>query len=119
MSASSVTEYTDNLSENGKKYVSDFIGFMREQYPQIDSKICFSMPMWLAGEKMKDGYIAVSAAKNHFSIHFSEEGYVTNIAKMVPACKTGKQCINIKYGDDESYQIVKDHVRDFNFFPHS
>ena len=61
MSASSVTEYTDNLSENGKKYVSDFIGLMREQYPQIDSKICFSMPMWLAGEKMKDGYIAVSA----------------------------------------------------------
>ena len=55
MSAGSVTEYTDNLSENGKKYVSDFIGFMREQYPQIDSKICFSMPMWLAGEKMKDG----------------------------------------------------------------
>ena len=107
MSASSVTEYTDNLSENGKKYVSDFIGFMREQYPQIDSKICFSMPMWL------DGYIAVSAAKNHFSIHFSEEGYVTNIARMVPACKTGRQCINIKYGDDESYQIVKDHVRDF------
>ncbi len=62
---------------------------------------------------MKDGYIAVSAAKNYFSIHFSEEGYVTNIARMVPACKTGKQCINIKYGDDESYQIVKDHVRDF------
>ena len=72
MSASSVTEYTDNLSENGKKYVSDFIGFMREQYPQIDSKICFSMPMWLAGEKMKYGYIDVSAAKNHFSIHNSE-----------------------------------------------
>ena len=119
MSAGSVTEYTDNLSEDGKKYVGDFIGFMRKQYPQIDSKICFSMPMWLAGEKMKDGYIAVSAAKNHFSIHFSEEGYVTNIAKMVPACKTGKQCINIKYGDDESYQIVKDHIRDFNFFPHS
>ena len=60
MSASSVTEYTDSLSEDGKKYVSDFIGFMRKQYPQIDSKICFSMPMWLAGEKMKDGYIAVS-----------------------------------------------------------
>lgn len=34
MSASSVTEYTDNLSENGKKYVSDFIGFMRELSPQ-------------------------------------------------------------------------------------
>ena len=119
MSAGSVTEYTDNLSENGKKYVSDFIGFMREQYPLIDCRICCSMTMWLAGEKMKDGYIAVSAAKNHFSIHFSEEGYVTNIAKMVPACKTGKQCINIKYGDDGSYQIVKGYVKDFNVFPHS
>lgn len=40
MSASSITEYTDNLSEDGKKYVGDFIGFMRKQYPQIDSKIC-------------------------------------------------------------------------------
>ena len=41
MSASSVTEYTDSLSEDGKKYVSDFIGFMRKQYPQIDSKYAF------------------------------------------------------------------------------
>ena len=119
MSAGSVTEYTDNLSENGKKYVSEYIGFMREKYTQIESKSSFSMPMWLAGEKMKDGYSAVYAAKNHFSIHFSEEGYVTNIAKMVPACKTGKQCINIKYGDDGSYQIVKGYVKDFNVFPHS
>ena len=62
---------------------------------------------------MKDGLSAVSSAKNYFSIHFAEEGDVTNIARMVPACKIGKQCINIKYGDDESYQIVKDHVRDF------
>lgn len=27
------------------------------------------------GEKMSVGYVAVSAAKNHFSVHFSDEAY--------------------------------------------
>ena len=45
------------------------------------------MPMWLLGKKMYEGYVAVSAAKAHFSIHFSDEEFLNRLAESLPACK--------------------------------
>ena len=42
------------------------------------------MPMWLIGKKMSEGYVAVSAAKNHFSIHFSDEEFLNRLAESLP-----------------------------------
>lgn len=113
MSVNSVSEYIERLDENGKAYVQDFIAFMVQSYPQLHLKICFSMPMWLVGKKMNEGYVAVSAAKNHVSVHFSNEDFVLKLGNKLPACKTGKRCINIQYGDKESFQRVKESVGEF------
>lgn len=56
---------------------------------------------------------AISAAKNHFSIHFSDEKFVERLAETLPACKKGKRCINIKYGDEVSLPAVEESIRDF------
>ena len=79
----------------------------------MTNKISFSMPMWLVGKKMNEGYVAVSAAKNHFSIHFSDEEFLNRLAKSLLACKKGKRCINIKYGDESSLCAVEESIRDF------
>lgn len=71
------------------------------------------MPMWLVGKKMKEGYVAISAAKNHFSIHFSNEEFVNRLAESLPACKKRKRCINIKYDDEPSLRIVEESISDF------
>lgn len=113
MSANSISEYVEGLNTDGKQCVNEFIDFMSREYPQLKPKISFSMPMWLAGKKMKEGYVAISAAKNHFSIHFSDEEFVTQLAEKASACKRGKRCINIKCGDDNSFQVVKESVKDF------
>ena len=71
------------------------------------------MPMWLVGKKMNEGYVAVSAAKNHFSIHFSDEAFLNHLAESLPNCKKGKRCINIKYGDEKSLYAVEERISDF------
>lgn len=48
----SVSEYVAALNEEQKQHIADFIEFMNMQYPQLTSKISFSMPMWLVWEKM-------------------------------------------------------------------
>ena len=63
--------------------------------------------------KMRDGYVAVSAAKNHFSIHFSDEEFLNRLAESLPACKKGKRCINIKYGDAQSLRAVEESITNF------
>lgn len=113
MKVNTDSEYLETLNTDGKKYVSEFIEFMNKEFPQLNHKISFSMPMWLVGTKMNDGYVAISAAKNHVSIHFSNEEYVCRLSQKLPSCKTGRRCINIKYGDDASFQFVKACIKDF------
>lgn len=113
MGADSVSEYVASLNEEQQRHICVFIGFMNTEFPQLTHKISFSMPMWLVGKKLYDGYVAVSAAENHFSIHFSDEEFLNCLAESLPACKKGKQCINIKYGDEQSLRAVEERISDF------
>jgi len=110
MSYVSINEYINCLDENAKKYISDFENFMKTEFPQIAPKICFAMPMWWAGTKMYDGYVAVSAAKKHYSIHFHDENYLSKMKEVLPNCTFGKRCINVKYGDEHTISVVKQNV---------
>ena len=112
MGVTSLNEYLNLIEDDGKKYVNDFIAFMQKEYPQIKLKISFSIPMWLVGTKMNHGYIGISASKKHFSIHFSDEDRVIQLGNVLQNCKTGKRCINIKYGDEEAYQVTKKNVKE-------
>lgn len=87
MGAASVSEYVALLNEEQQRHVSAFIDFMSTEYPQLTPKISFSMPMWLMGKKMYEGYVAISAAKNHFSIHFSDEVFLNRLAESLPPVK--------------------------------
>ena len=119
MGAVSVSEYVASLNEEQRQHVSAFIEFMRAEYPQLTPKISFSMPMWLVGKKMNEGYVAVSAAKGHFSVHFSDEEFLNRLAERLRACKKGKRCINIKYGDESSLRAVEKSIGDFLKLYHS
>lgn len=113
MGVASVSEYVASLSEEQQRPINAFIKFMNAKYPQLTNKISFSMPMWLVRKKMNEGYVAVSAAKNHFSIHFSDEEFLNHLAESLPNCKKGKRCINIKYGDEQSLCAVEESISDF------
>lgn len=113
MGVASVSEYVASLDEEQKRHICPFIEFMNAEFPQLSNKISFSMPMWLVGKKMNEGYVAVSAAKNHFSIHFSDEEFLNRLAESLPAYKKGKRCINIKYGDKPSLHAVEASISDF------
>ena len=119
MGAASVSEYVASLNEEQRRHISAFIDFMSAKYPQLTSKISFSMPMWLLGKKMYEGYVAISAAKAHFSIQFSDEEFLNRLSDRLPACKKGKRCINIKYGDEVSLHAVEKSIGDFLKLYHS
>jgi len=113
MSFVSIHDYINSLEENGKKCVYEFVAFMKTEFPEIIPKISFAMAMWWAGVKMYDGYVAISAAKKHYSIHFHDESYLLNMQKVLPNCGFGKRCINVKYGDEQSISVVKQNVKDY------
>lgn len=110
MSVKTIEEYTSTLDEKAKLNLENFIKFMESSYPNIRPKISFSMPMWLKGTRMNEGYIAISHSKNYFSIHFSDEETVNHLSD-ITGCKHGKRCINISYEDTSSFDTIKETVR--------
>lgn len=113
MSYVSINEYIESLDEDRKKYVYDFVNFMKTSFPEITPRISFSMPMWWVGPKMYDGYVAISAAKAHYSIHFHDENYISKLKTELPDCTFGRKCINIKYGDEHTLSVVNRNVSDY------
>ena len=113
MGFASIHDYINSLDENKEKCVYEFVAFMKTEFPKITPKICFAMPMWWVGVKMHNGYVAISAAKKHYSIHFHDENYLLNMQKVLPNCRFGKRCINIKYGDEQSISVVKQNVKNY------
>ena len=112
MSVKTIEEYTSTLDEKAKLNLEDFIKFMESSYPNIRPKISFSMPVWLKGTRMNEGYMAISHSKNYFSIHFSDEETVNHLSD-ITGCKHGKRCINISYEDTGSFDTVKETVRQY------
>ena len=112
MSVKTIEEYTSTLDEKAKLNLENFIKFMESSYPNIRPKISFSMPVWLKGTRMNEGYIAISHSKNYFSIHFSDEETVNHLSD-ITGCKHGKRCINISYEDTSSFDTVKETVRQY------
>lgn len=112
MSVKTIEEYTSTLDEKAKLNLKNFIKFMESSYPNIRPKISFSMPVWLKGTRMNEGYIPISHSKNYFSIHFSDEETVNHLSD-ITGCKHGKRCINISYEDTSSFDTAKETVRQY------
>lgn len=113
MGFATVNEYIDSLEEGAKRDVSGFGQFMKAKFPELTPKISFSMPMWWVGPKMYNGYVAVSAAKKHYSIHFLDESCLAKLKGELPGCTFGKRCINIPYGDEQSISVVRQVVKNY------
>lgn len=111
MNVKTIDDYVSSLDEKTGVYVVDFIDYMKHEYPQYVPKISFSMPMWYLGQKMYEGYVAISAAKKHYSIHFGDEAYIDDLKIQLPGCSFGKRCINIRYGDEPALSVVKQNIK--------
>ena len=112
MVSNSVEEYIEKFGSS-KKDISNFVAFMEAEFPNVAPKITYSMPVWWAGKKLYDGYIGISAARAHYSIHFGEETYIAKLKEALPDSSFGKRCVNVKYGDESAITVVKKYVKEY------
>lgn len=109
----SIELYIDKLEPFQKTDISRIADFMTATYPQLKGKISFAMPMWLFGKKMNEGYVAVSAAKHHYTIHFSDEKFVQDLKQELQLSHVGKRSVPVDYGNEKMWLIMKDKIRQF------
>ena len=107
MASGAISEYFEAQNGNGQACGRKFAAFLAREFPGLRPDLSFSLPMRRVGRKRNEGYAAFSAAKNHFSIRFSDADYAARPGAELPSCKAGKRCINIQYGDEQTSAAVQ------------
>jgi uncharacterized protein YdhG (YjbR/CyaY superfamily) len=106
-----VNEYIQQFEGEPKEWLTTFVTFMRENYPDIPEIISYQIPTW----KFDRTYIAFSAAKEHFTFHTVDFEMIEELKTLLPKAKFGRGSAKVKYTDrvsipilfDMAYKIVK------------
>lgn len=97
-----IDEYINRYEGEKKEWLSTFVAFMRENFPEAKEVISYQIPTY----KFNKQYIAFSVAKEHFSFHTIDFEMIEELKGLLPKAKFGKGCANVKYGDKEAIPIL-------------
>jgi len=102
-----VDEFIENYDGEQKAWLTTFVNFMRECYPEIPERISYQIPTW----KFNRTYIAFSAAKEHFTFHTLDFEMIEDLKTRLPKAKFGKGSAKVKYTDRDAIPILFDAAR--------
>ena len=97
-----VDEYVNHFEGEQKEWLSTFVAFMRENFPEIPEIISYQMPMF----KFNKTYIAFSLAKEHFTYHSLDFEMIEELKKLLPMAKFGKGSAKVSYTDKAAIPVL-------------
>jgi uncharacterized protein YdhG (YjbR/CyaY superfamily) len=102
-----VDDYINSFEGVKKEWLTIFVTFMRENFPEIQETISYQMPTYKFNRK----YIAFSVAKDHFSYHTLDFEMIEELKKLLPEAKFGKGSAQVNYNDRAAVPILFDMSR--------
>jgi len=97
-----VNDYINNFEGEKKEWLTTFVTFMRENFPETQETISYQMPTFKFNKK----YIAFSVAKDHFSYHSLDFEMIEALKSLLPRAKFGKGCAKVDYNDRAAIPIL-------------
>lgn len=76
-------------------WLTTFVEFMRESYPDVPETIAYQKPTY----KFPKTHIAFSVAKNHFTFHTPDVEGIEELKSILPLAKFGKSSAKVKFVD--------------------
>lgn len=102
-----VDQYINQFDGEKKEWLTTMVGFMRENFPNIEEKISYQIPTY----KFDDTYISFSVAKDHFTYHTLDFDRIEELKRLLPKAKFGKGSAKIPYSERESIPILFEMTR--------
>lgn len=103
----SVNEYIEHYEDEKKEWITAFVNFMRQNYPNWEETIAYQMPTY----KFLGQYIAFNAAKTHFTLHTIDFVMLDKLKEELKDAKFGKRCVKVKYKDKDAIPVLFDACR--------
>ncbi len=102
-----VNEHIENtLSGEGKRWVREFVDWMREHYPELEEVISFQMPTFKLGSGANRHYLSFHAAKEHFSFHTMDFDFIDALRTKLAKPGKGKGCVQVRFDDEQGKQVL-------------
>ncbi len=103
-----VDDYIATLEGKKKACISELVNFMREAFPDLSEGFEGNMPVY-RGEGF---HIAFVARKNYLTFYTSDLHFLSLIKELLPGTGLGKSCAKIKYGGQETLNIIVDVIKE-------
>lgn len=97
-----INEYMEKFDGEKREWLELFVGYMRDNHPEIPGRISYQMPMF----KFNGMYVAFSAASDHFTFHTLDFDMIEELKVMLPGAKFGKGSAKVPYKDKAAVSIL-------------
>jgi hypothetical protein len=91
-------DYLDTLDEPARSWVADLVAYA-ERRSGIDAVLFRSRPMVKLGRTYPEGYVLVTAAKAHGTVHAIDFDLVDEMRTILPRAAFGKGSVKVPYDD--------------------
>jgi uncharacterized protein YdhG (YjbR/CyaY superfamily) len=97
-----VDDFINSFDGEKKEWLTTFVTFMRENYPEIPETISYQIPTFKFNKK----YIAFSVAKEHFTYHSLDFEMIDELKTLLPRAKFGRGSAKVNFADTEYIPVL-------------
>lgn len=99
-------EYLDSLDEPARGWVTHLVRYA-ERRSGIDAELFRSRPMVKVGRRWQDGYVLVTAAQGHGTVHALDFDLVDETRALLPRAGSGKGSVQARYDDAAAVEVLE------------
>ena len=103
-------QYLDAAPEAARPWLEEFWAHVREKAPTLDLVMFRQTPMFRFADSYLKGYVMVTAAAKHVSVHALEFDLVAATKQRIPGAFGGKGCVSVKYANTDAKPALKEFV---------
>ncbi|WP_147572893.1 hypothetical protein [Cellulomonas massiliensis] len=99
-------DYLDSLDEPARGWVTHLVRYA-ERRSGIGAELFRSRPMVKVGRTWQDGYVLVTAAKDHGTVHALDFDLVDETRRLLPRAGSGRGSVRARYDDEAAVAVLE------------
>ncbi len=105
--AESPQEYLEQAPDIARPWLEEFWAYVAGRAPRLVVTMFRGVPMYKFADSYLKGYVMVTAAKGHFSLHLIDFDLVADAQAGIPGAFGGKGSVSVRYTNEAAKPLLK------------
>ncbi len=99
--------YLDAAPDAGRPWLEEFWAHVHDRCPGLELTMFRSTPMFKFADSYLKGYVMMTAAKAHFSVHAIDFDLVQQTREEIPGAFGGRGSVSVKYANEAAKPALR------------